>query len=552
MSGHAGAIALRQAAHGAHRAASDAMSADTDLLAAARRRVADLRAWLEQREGRPVRLVETHISWILLTDAQAYKLKKPVWLPFLDYRSIDARRDACASELRLNRPLAPALYLDVAEVRASPDGPLFGGSGALLDVAVRMRRFPDGALWSEKVAAGMLTAAHVDGMVLRLVEFQRGAAIAPVGSVFGSAAVHAHTLQGLIDAIDRWPAWRAPDGSDVDWPALRTWLLRELPVLAPLWTARRDAGRVREGHGDLHLANVLELDGQPAAFDAIDFDPQLRWIDVLDDIAFLAMDLLAHGQAALAWRFVNAWLEASGDYDGLPALRYHLVGRALVRAHVGALAAAQSLPMTGGIGAAHYLALAAALARGADARLAITHGLPGSGKTWASQRLLEAAGAIRVRSDVERKRLHGLGALQSSRDFPQGIYDAASTARTYARLLEIARTGLAAGWPVIVDAAFLRQAERASFAALADELTVPYTIADCRAPGDVLRARIAHRQAGAADASEADVAVLERLRSADEPLDAAEQERAIVVEAGGPQAPELLAQRWLAAPRRTR
>ena len=155
------------------------MSPNDDPLASARDRVSALRSSLEARDGRPVRLVETHISWVLLADSLAYKLKKPVRLPFLDFTTLASRRRFCEEELRLNRRLAPSLYLDVVDVCDSPAGPMFGGAGRVLDVAVRMRRFPDGALWSERLAEGTLAPRHVDSMAQRLSEFHRDAAVAP-------------------------------------------------------------------------------------------------------------------------------------------------------------------------------------------------------------------------------------------------------------------------------------------------------------------------------------------------------------------------------------
>jgi len=488
-------------------------------------RVAALRTALAARG--PVRMVETHLSWVLLDAQHAYKLKKPLRLPFVDFSTLAARRAACAEELRLNRRLAPALYLAVLEVRGGAAGAVFGGDGPLLDVALQMRRFPDGALWSERLAAGTLAPAHIDALAQRLADFHRDAAPAPLGSGHGTPAAIGRVTRRLIEAVDAWPAHSVAAS---DWPALRGWLETQTAALAPRFEARRAAGRVREGHGDLHLANLLQLGDEATAFDGIEFDPALRWIDVMNDIAFVVMDLLAHGAPPFAWRFLDATLAAGGDHDGLPLLRYYLVGRALVRAQVAGIAEAQGRPAAAGLASADYLALAARLARGAEARLAITHGLPGSGKSHLAQRLLEAAGAVRLRSDVERKRMAGLGALASSR--AQGdIYDAAGTARTYARLLELARVALEAGWPVIVDAAFLRRAERARFAALARALGVPFTILDCRAPLGLLRERVRQRQARGSDASEADVAVLERLAGLAEPLDAAEQAASIGIDA---------------------
>ena len=525
---------------------------DTEAMASARGRVNALRSFLEAGQGSTVRLIETHISWVLLTASFAYKLKKPVRLSFLDFTTLAARRHFCVEELRLNRRLAASLYLDVAEVCDSPQGPRFGGAGRVLDVAVRMRRFPDGALWSEMLSEGRLGPDDIDAMAHRLAGFHTDAAVATPDSGFGSARVQRRVTQGIIDAIDSIAS------KAIGWPALRDWLGRQPPALAPFWAARLRAGRVRECHGDLHLANVLQLDGVASAFDGIEFDAELRWIDVLDDIAFLAMDLIAHGEPGLAARFINAYLDASGDHDGLPALRFFMVRRALVRAQVMALREPQGAslnnPSAGRCSTAEYLATASAVAAEHDARLAITHGLPGSGKSFVSQQLLEAVGAIRVRSDVERKRLFGLAALQSSQGrVAGGIYTDAATLRTVARLHEVARIALGAGWPLLVDAAFLRRAERRQFAALAASLGLPFSIIDCRAALPLLRRRVAQRAllqaSGAGDASEADVAVLERLIPADEPLDAAERALAIVAEADADPVvtPATLAARWLAA-----
>ncbi|HEY0857178.1 MAG TPA: AAA family ATPase [Albitalea sp.] len=521
--------------------------ADDDTLASARDRVAALQAELEAAEGAPVRLIETHISWVLLTPTLAYKLKKPVRLPFLDFTSLAARRRCCDEEVRLNRRLAPSLYLDVIEVCDGPRGPAFGAGGPVLDVAVRMRRFPDGALWSEMLAAGTLGPQHVDAMAQRLAGFHAEAAVAAPDSRFGSAAVHQRIAGRLIDALD-------PLAGHGDTRALRAWLQAELQSLAPWWESRRQDGGVRECHGDLHLANVLQLGEhgeQAGAFDGIEFDEELRWIDVLDDVAFLVMDLMAHERRGLGFRLLNAYLETSGDYAGLPALRFFMVCRALVRAQVAAIGQGQRLHSAATSGAGDYLAVARSLAHGRDARLAITHGLPGTGKTFVSQGLVEAAGALRVRSDVERKRLFGLSALQRSHGrVPGGIYDGATTQRTYARLAQVAETALRAGWPVIVDAAFLRSSERGAFAALAQRLHVPFSIIDCTAPLQLLRERLERRQARGGDASEADVAVLERLAPADEALDADEADEAadaLVVDAAGAFDAPSLAARWLEA-----
>lgn len=459
---------------------------------------ASLAATLARQLG--AELLQTHISWILLTSTLAYKLKKPVLLPFVDYSTPERRRHFCEEEVRLNRRLAPSLYLGVSRVTGAPSAPAIDGEGETLDWAVRMRRFPPGALFSERIAAGTLTAGSVDRLAARLARFHATAprlcTPAPEGQGLRQRALAA--LAGCETLL-------AP----AEGQALRRWIASEGAALEPFWAARRAAGFVRECHGDLHLDNILELEGEAAAFDCIEFDPGLRFIDLVEEVAFPLMDFTARGRPALGWRFLNAWLEATGDYEGVAGLRLALVYRALVRATV------EHLRNPGSTAARTYAQQAAGWSRPGQAALYITHGLPGSGKTFRSQALLEDRGAIRIRSDVERKRMHGLDAVADSRAAGLAIYTPEATQRTYERLFTLARIALQAGLPAVLDAAFLRRGERARAQDLAREMGAAFGILDCQAPPDVLRERLAHRRG---DASEADAQVLARLVEAAEPL----------------------------------
>jgi uncharacterized protein len=452
-------------------------------------------------------LVETHISWVLLTGHLAYKVKKPVRLAFVDYGTAQARRHFCEEEVRLNRRLAPTLYLGVTQITGCTEAPALDGPGPVLEYAVRMRRFPPGALFAESLAAGTLAREDVEKLAALLAGFHLGTAEpAPAGDFASPPHRKSVALAALEGA--------RPVASTAEHAQLRAWLEDAAAALRPLWTARRNSGRVRECHGDLHLDNIVYLDGDVAAFDCIEFDPALSCIDVIDDIAFPAMDFSARGRRDLAFLLLNSWLDHTGDHGALPALRFSAVYRALVRSQVEHLR---------GVGhetaARRYLETALAWTQHAQARLFITHGLPGSGKTWQSQRLLEREGAIRLRSDVERKRLFGLRTLEDSHARGVDLYGRDATARTYAHLLATARLLLQAGYPVILDAAFLRREERAQAHSLARELGLPFSIIDCEAPLHVLRERLLARKG---DASEADVAVLERLRAVVEPLEPAE------------------------------
>ncbi|MDO5288897.1 MAG: AAA family ATPase [Pseudomonadota bacterium] len=462
-----------------------------------------------------VQLRHTHISWLLLAGEYAYKLKKPLNLGFLDFSTLAQRHTACLQELRINRRSAPQLYLNVLPITGSPQAPRIGPSstpgGPVLDWVVHMRRFPEQALMAGMAARGELSGAHIDALAAHIAAFQAQAAIAPAHSPWGLpadlAALAQDNIQSLLSHFGRLRASKACEQLQ----KLEQWTRQQSQHLAPLMAARRAAGCVREGHGDLHLGNLLWLHGAPVLFDAIEFNPALRWIDTACDIAFLCMDLHAHGQSALAWRFLNAWLDHTGEHTALPRLPYDMVYRALVRAKVAALHTRQ------GHGAdddhAHdstrYVHLAAQLAAPRTPWLALTHGVSGSGKSSQSQGLIEQHGLLRLRADVERKRLFGLPLHASSAHVPGGIYTEAASDQTFAHLLHLARQALQAGQPVLVDATFIRHARRAPFIALAQQLRVPWAILAFHAPENLLRERVRQRQQRGGDASEADEAVLQ-------------------------------------------
>ncbi len=492
-----------------------------------------------------VRLVETHISFVLLTGPYAYKLKKPLALGFLDFSTLADRRFFCEEELRLNGRLAPRLYLDVVPITGEPDRPRLGGSGPVLDYAVRMVEFPQSALLDAMLARGALTPQLVDALAAAVARFHGTIGRAPPGSPYGDPAqVHAPMRQNfdqLAPLVDD-----AADRATLD--ALRDWSERERERLAPVFAARRADGFVRECHGDLHAGNIALVDGELQIFDGIEFNPGLRWIDVASEVAFLTMDLRERGHPGLAARLLDAYLQATGDYDGLRVLRYYLVYRALVRAKVARLRAGQERPddpdRAAELAACRaYLAVAARLAAPRPVALLVTHGVPGAGKTFRSQQLLEALDAIRVRSDVERRRLFGTAAAPGGDAPPaDGTYGEAATQRVYARLEQLALTALDAGFPVIVDAAFPLRRQRAAFRRLAEARGIPFCLVDCEAPAAVLRERVAERARTGHDASEATVAVVDRQLREREPPAADELARAVVAADEG-EPPDEFAQR---------
>jgi len=516
--------------------------------AASARLAQALRAHLARQTGAPVDAVETHISRLLLARDAAYKLKKPVRLPFADFSALDARRRFCEEELRLNRRLAPSLYLDVRPVLGTPEAPRIGrpgeAPGEAIDWVLRMQRFATGQEADALLRRGALTAQELDVFALRLARFHAGAPVAAAAQGFGTPQ---RVGAAMADVIERLAPLLAGDADAAQRLArLRTAFGHARSALEQAWAARLAGGHVREGHGDLHLANLVRLADGLTAFDCIEFDPGLRWIDTLADLGFLTMDLKAHGRPGLAWRFLDRYLEAAGDHGGLPVLRAYEAYRAGVRELAARLREAGGAPPAPARPA--YLACAEALAApdGCRPRLLVTHGLSGSGKSTVAAALLEAAGAVRLRSDVERKRLAGLAPLQRSADAGLDIYTAEATARTFDRLHALADVALRAGYAVIVDAAFLRRAERERFRALARERHAPFAILHCHADERALRERVARRQALGADPSEAGLQVLARQDGWAEPPGADELPATIDVPTDAPWDAAALARRWAA------
>lgn len=493
-----------------------------------------------------VELIETHISWVLLAGDHVYKFKKPLTLDFLDYSSLALRRAACEEEHRINSRTAPGIYLDVVAVTGTLQAPRLVGLDALsdttpvLDWAVHMRRFAQDALLSRLIVRGDLQAAHIDGLARHVAAFHAAADVAPADSPWGRAPLIRATVAQNFDAVQA-----AVAGTELEktLTAVQQWSEQTGEQLAALMELRHQQGWVRECHGDLHLRNLVLIDGQPQLFDAIEFNPSFRWIDVLADAAFLLMDLQAHGHPDLAWRFLNVYLEQTGDYHGLQLLPYYLVYRAMVRAKVAALRLSQQ-HAAGHEDAdeavtrrelAKYLQLAAQLLRPRALALWLVTGVSGSGKSSQTQALIEAHGIVRIKADVERKRLFGLPSQARSEGLvPGGIYTQDASRLTYERLEALARDVLLAGLPVLVDATCLLRSQRKRFMAVAQALGVPCRILAMEAPVDVLRERVLRRAASGMDPSEADVAVLEAQLTKREPLEADELACAIRVDTSHP------------------
>ncbi len=488
-----------------------------------------------------VDLIETHISWVLLAGEFAYKIKRPVRYPFVDLRAPERRKLLCEEELRLNRRFAPELYLDVCRVVGGGGGARIatdGADGPVLEYAVRMRRFEGKHELDRLLERGEVEPRELERFGGQLAAVHATLPAASPQSPWGRPEeLRALMIRNLLECAHASEVFGAAEPV----LALRGALEQALSSRADSLAARRAGGRVRECHGDLHSRNIVRLGERLVAFDCLEYEPAFRWIDVADEIAFLASDLTARERPLHAHAFVGGYLERSGDYSACRVLRLYQAHRALVRAKVAALEAATAGQMRRQSLRREHDRLTAHAAKSLAPRtplLLVMCGLSGSGKTWLARRLAERLGAVQIRSDVERKRRAGLEALARTQSaVAEGLYSSRMSAAVYEDLARAAEDILAGGCSAIVDAACLRRGQRSRFADLAARLGVPSRLVYCEAPVETLRARIDARER---DASEAGAAVLDWQLNHFERLLAQEPLEAIRVETTRPEALEAL------------
>jgi len=468
-------------------------------------------------------VIETHISWVLLTGPYAYKFKKPVNFGFLDFTDLAARKHFCEEELRLNQRLTQGLYLEVLPITGSVEAPQLAGDGPVIEYALKMRQFPQSQLLGEVQARGELTSAHIDALARQIAHFHLNAPRVPQAHPLGTPeAIMAPVRQNFEQARGM-----LSDKADLQQlEALEAWAESSFERLQPLLARRKAEGFIRECHGDIHLGNAALLDGQVTLFDCIEFNEPFRLIDIVSDAAFLAMDLEDRGLKPLARRFVSAWLEHTGDYAALELLNFYKAYRAMVRGKVSLfrLGQEQDAVQRAVILRQYrrYAALAESYSAIPSCFLAITHGVSAVGKSHVAMRLVEALGAIRLRSDVERKRLFGEQSVAQQGQLTAGIYSQDASAATYRHLHQLADAALHAGFPVVIDATYLKHAQRDAAWHIAEETGAPFVILDCQAPEAVIAGWLAQRQAEGQDPSDATLEVIQAQQASREALDTEE------------------------------
>lgn len=483
-------------------------------------------------------VLETHISWVILTGDIAYKIKKPLNLGFLDFSSLEKRQYYCQLELKLNQTLAAEIYQEVIRITGDEKNPEINGNGPIIEYALKMREFPQKALFDHVLARNELTPLLIDELAQIMARFHRQATIAPPDSHFGTPEqLYAPVTQNFEQMRSLLQAAEALSQLD----KLQAWATKEYARLKPIFATRKQQGFIRECHGDIHLGNIILFKGHPLLFDCIEFNEDFRWTDVMADVGFLAMDLEDHQRPDYARRLINSYFEQTGDYPALQILPFYIAYRAMVRAKISLFRLHQPdiTPEEQKAVREKYLScttLAERYTQRPKPFLFITHGVAGSGKSTLAKLIVQQYGAIQIRADVERKRLFGLEPLSNSRSpLNQHIYSEAATKKTYQRLAELAQTSIDAGYPVVTDATFLKHGQRTLFRKLAKQLQIPFAILSCQ-PSEManIPAWINQRVKYATDPSEATLEVLAMQYATQEPLTPEEQQHTLRINTDQP------------------
>lgn len=491
--------------------------------------VEDLLAELRERahaagDAREVRLVETHISWVLV-GPEVYKIKKPVTLPFLDFSSFEARERACRTEVRINRRLAPRTYLGIVPIRRRPDGRCsFASGGSVIDWAVRMVRLDETHRADVLLEKNELGRAKIDALAHGIAAFHADSASGPRVARFGAPEVVERNV------IDNFSALREQVGRFVRDDAafeIERWQLAFLRGHRDLFERRMIEGAVRDGHGDLRLEHVFfGRDDDFEVIDGIEFDDRYRFADVAADVAFLAMDLARLGRVDLAERFLAVYARAANDFDLYRIVDFYESYRACVRAKIAGIvsgdrAAPKPVRDAARAEARRYLLLAQSARRRTVLEpivVAVAGGIA-AGKSTLAERLGEELSAPVIDADRTRKHMLGMTPMMRAQGGAwQGAYDPAFSEKVYAEVLRRADAVLTSGRPVILDASFRTAKARAAAEALASSHGVPFRLLECVAPPSVCRERLVTRDRAGNDVSDATPAVYEAFLAGFEPI----------------------------------
>ncbi len=449
---------------------------------------------------------ETQISVVFLTGAYAYKIKKPLTFSFLDFTTLESRKIACEREVTLNRRLAPDVYLGVVPIARAAHGLRVGGGGEVVEYAVKMVQLPEEGMLDHLLQRGAANQDMVRRLAKDIAAFHKRAATGPEIARQGGLETTRQFVEGNLRDGEEFPGLH-PDHEA--WERTKSFSRAFMERRAPLFRKREAEGRIRDGHGDLHAAQVCFHDGRITILDCIEFNDRFRYGDAISDLAFMAMDLDFYGRPDLSHAFVQAYLDETQDWEGLELLPFYKAYRACVRGKVAGYRmrdpdAAEAVRREAEERGRRYYALAAEYSHSrVGPVLVLIGGLMGTGKTTLAETLAREQGFAHLSSDVTRKRLAGMEPQERRHvAFGADIYGPESTARTYQALLEEAAALLDQGRSVVVDASFREAGERQKFLTLARGKGVPFLFALCEAEDAVVRRRLTERVQQGAGASD--------------------------------------------------
>ncbi len=467
------------------------------------------------------RVIQTHISWVILTGEYAYKIKKPVNLGFQDFTTLEKRKHFCELEIKLNKKLAPELYLDVLPITGTPSAPSINGTGEIFEYAIKMKEFPQAQMLSSLAQENKINEDIIKNIALQLADFHKTTDTAEPNSVFGSYDDVMAPMMDNFVALKQMPFAQKWLGN---LNTLEAWAAKQGQILKNTLMQRKSNGWIKACHGDLHLGNMVLINNKPVIFDCIEFNENFRWTDIMNDIGFFFMDLHHKNLSPLAQIFINHYLEQSGDYEGATLLNFYASYRAMVRAKVSGFQLMHTdendphyAVLTQEL--EDFIKLAEQFSNTAQPSLSITFGLSASGKSYHTEKLMQQNNTIRLRSDIIRKQLFNLPLYEKTPpDQLETLYSEAVTKSVYDKMLYLADLYLQHGYSVLIDAACLKFGERQSFSKLATKNNIDFKILSFETDIDILKSRLQKRSSMKNEVSDATAEVLDLQLNFMEPL----------------------------------
>ena len=456
----------------------------------------------------PVQLIQTHISYVLLAGEYAYKVKKPMDFGFLNFTTLDLRRHFCEEELRMNRRGAPGIYLEVLPITQQGDQFLLRGAGEAVEYTLKMKQFPQDRLLSSLFERGELTVELMEKLGRAVAEFHSKTETNEHIRSYGPAE---RVREAFDENYQQTEAYIGGPQTQQQFEETKAYTDQFFAERADLFQQRIDQDKIRECHGDLHLRNICYWRDQLLLFDCIEFNEPFRFVDTLYDIAYAVMDLDTRQRSDLANTYLNTYLEETGDWEGLLVLPIYLNRQAYVRAKVGSFllsdpGAPAAVKAEAEKTAANYYRLAWEYTRPRQGKVILMSGISGSGKSTVARQLARQINAIHIRSDAVRKHLAGISIHERGGN---EIYTPEMSEKTYERLQQLGIRLAQAGYPVILDAKYDRQAPRLAVIQAAQQHPLPIQILHCTAPMEILQERVEQRtaaRAGEANQATPDIA----------------------------------------------